>query len=94
MNDPDHAWRKLVAAARQAPPPATENQPAPAGLAGRIVALRQSIVALARVWFWRRWSVAVAIASFGLLAAVFVVHRCTDARPPLLDAPDPLQPTP
>jgi hypothetical protein len=94
MKDPDQAWRKLVAAARQTPSVQEPPKPAPASLAGRVVALRQSIVAFARMLFWRRWSAAAALLCCALFLAIFAIHRCTDSKPPLIDTPDPFQTTP
>jgi len=94
MNDPDQQWQKLVAAARRTSPPPVEPKSAPPGFASRIVALRESVIALARVLLWRRWSVTVAILCLVIFVVILTLHRCTESRAPLIETPDLQQPTP
>lgn len=89
MNEPTPQWQKLVAAARRSAPEAPPPKPAPPGFAGRILGLRESIIELARVLFWRRWSLGVALLCVALFIAILITLRCTDSRAPLIDTPDP-----
>ena len=59
-----------------------------------IVALRESVIALARVLFWRRWSVTVAILCFVIFVVILTLDRCTDSKAPLIETPDLQPPTP
>lgn len=94
MNDPSQQWQKLVEAARRSRPPEPVAKAPPPGFASRIVSLRESIIAFARVLFWRRWSLGTALLSFLVFLAILATHRCTESRPPLIDTPDSLPPTP
>lgn len=94
MNNPDQQWQKLVAAARRTSPPADEPTSAPPGFASHIVALRESVIALARVLLWRRWSVTAAILCFVIFAVILTLLRCTESHAPLIEMPDLQQPTP
>jgi hypothetical protein len=94
MNDPEQQWQKLVEAARRtSPPPAAKKSPPP-GFATGIVALRESIIALARVLFWRRWSITVAVLCFVIFVVIFMLYRCTESSDPLIETPELQQPTP
>jgi hypothetical protein len=94
MNDPQQNWQKLVAAARRASPPPGETKPVPPGFASRVVALRESVIALARVLLWRRWSVAIAILCVVVFLVALTIQRCTEAAPPLIETPELLPPAP
>lgn len=93
MNDPNDKWQKLVAAAARSRAPEPEHKTPPPGFAARIVALRQSVVAMARVLLWRRWSVILAMLCLLVLGVVFSLYRCTRPEPPLIEMPE-LQPPP
>lgn len=88
MNEPDPKWLKLVEAARRTPP-VEDSPPPPAGFAKRVLGLRESIIALARVLFWRRWSLWVAVLSALVFMVILITLRCTDSRPPLIEPPEP-----
>jgi hypothetical protein len=92
MQDPNHAWQKLAAAARRSPPAGPPGLKPPPGFASRMVALRHAITALARTLLWRKWSVLTAMACAATLVAVFVATRCTEPRP-LINPPPPAEPT-
>lgn len=94
MNDPQQNWQKLVAAARRAGPRPVETNPVPPGFASRIVALRESVIALARVLLWRRWSVTIAILCALVFVVILTLHRCTESAPPLIETPELLPPAP
>jgi hypothetical protein len=94
MPDSEQHWQKLVAAARRNSPPPVETKPVPAGFASRIVALRESVIALAQVLFWRRWSIAVAILCFVIFVVILTLYQCSESRPPLIETPELLQPAP
>ncbi|MEI6675169.1 MAG: hypothetical protein WCO57_08340 [Verrucomicrobiota bacterium] len=94
MNDPQQNWQKLVAAARRANPPPVGVKPVPPGFASRIVAMRESIIVLARVLLWRRWSVSIAILCFVICVVILAIHRCTESTPPLIETPELLSPAP
>jgi len=89
MNEPDPKWQKLVEAARRTPPAEDPPTPPPAGFAKRVLGLRESIIALARVLFWRRWSLWVALLCVAVFIAILITLRCTDSRPPLIEPPEP-----
>jgi hypothetical protein len=88
MNEPDPQWQKLVAAARRAAPEPAPPKPPPPDFASRILSLRESIIALARVLFWRRWSLWVALLCVAVFVATLITHRCTEARAPLIESPE------
>jgi len=94
MNDPEQKWQKLVAAARRTGLPPVEKKPPPPGFASGIVALRESVIALARVLFWRRWSISVAILCFVIFVVILTLDRCSDSKAPLIETPDLQPPTP
>jgi hypothetical protein len=94
MHDPEQKWQKLVAAARRANRPPVETKPVPPGFASRIVALRESIIALAHVLFWRRWSMGVAILCFVIFVVILTLYQCSESRPPLIETPVLPQPAP
>jgi hypothetical protein len=94
MNDPEQKWQKLVEAARRTGHRPVETKLPPPGFASGIVALRESVVALARVLFWRRWSITVAILCFVIFVVILTLHRCTESHAPLIETPDLQQPTP
>ena len=94
MNDPEQQWQKLVEAARRTSPPATEKKSPPPGFASGIVALRESIIDIARVLFWRRWSITVAVLCFVIFVVIFMLYRCTESSDPLIETPELQQPTP
>jgi hypothetical protein len=89
MNEPDPSWQKLVAAARRTAPDPVPEKPAPPGFTTRILGLRESIIALARVWFWRRWSLGVALLSVAVFIAILITLRCTAPSAPLIETPEP-----
>jgi len=86
MNEPEESWKKLVEAARKAPP--EPETPPPAGFASRVVALRDAIAAFARTLLWRRWSVLAALACLALFLAVLVVTKCSPDTRPLIEEPN------
>ena len=92
MNDPEQKWQKLVAASRRTGVSPVDSKPAPPGFASRIVALRETVIGLARVIFWRRWSITVAVICFVIFVVIFTLYRCTESRAPLIDTPELLQP--
>jgi hypothetical protein len=94
MNDPEQNWQKLVAAARRTSHSPVEKNPPPPGFAAGIVALRESVIAIARVLFWRRWSITVAIMCFAIFVVIVTLDRCSDAKAPLIETPDLQPPTP
>jgi adenine-specific DNA methylase len=94
MNDPELKWQKLVEAARRADLPPKEIQPVPPGFSSRVLALRESVIALARVLFWRRWSITVAVTCFVIFVVIFAFYRCSESKAPLIETPDLLQPIP
>jgi hypothetical protein len=89
MNEPDPNWLKLVAAARRAAPEPAPPKPPPPGFASRILGLRETIIALARVLFWRRWSLWVALLCVAVFVVALITHRCTETRAPLIETPEP-----
>ena len=89
MNDPDPKWQKLLAAARRAKPAVESPAPPPPGLAARVLGLRATIIALARVLFWRRWSRWVALLCVAVFAIIAMIHRCTESPAPLIEIPEP-----
>ena len=91
---PNNNWQKLVAAARRTGHPPVENKSPPPGFAAGIVALRESVIALARVLFWRRWSITVAILCFVIFVVILTLYRCTESSAPLIETPELQQPTP
>ena len=92
MNDPEQQWQKLIAAARRTRRPTDETKSPPPGFTSGIVALRESVIALARVLFWRRWSITVAILCFVIFVVILTLYRCSETRAPLIETPDLLQP--
>jgi hypothetical protein len=92
MNDSEQKWQKLVEAARKAHLPPLETKAPPPDFATRIVAMRDRIIALARLLFWRRWSLYVAMLCFGVLVMIFLLYHCTESPTPLIETPDLLQP--
>ena len=94
MNDPQQKWQKLVEAARRTSPPPAGTKSPPTGFAAGVVALRESIIALARVLFWRRWSITVAVLCFVIFVVIFMLYRCTESSDPLIETPELQQPTP
>jgi len=89
MNEPDPKWQKLLAAARRAKPE-TESPPLPPpGLAARVLGLRATIIALARVLFWRRWSRWAALVCMAVFVIIIIIQRCTDSPVPLIEIPEP-----
>lgn len=85
MDDPSDKWRKLAAAARRSrpePPP-----PPPRDFARRVIALREVIVALSKILFWRRWLRWAALVCLLALAMVFLILRATKPKPPLIEPP-------
>jgi hypothetical protein len=94
MKDPEQQWQKLIETARRASLSPVETKAPPPGFASAIVALRESVMALASVLFWRRWSITVAILCFAIFIVMFALDRCTESSAPLIETPDLLQPTP
>ena len=94
MNDPEQQWQKLVAAARRTSHSTAEPKSPPPGFASGVVALRESVIALARVLFWRRWSISIAILCFLIFVVIFTLYRCTESSAPLIETPELQQPTP
>lgn len=94
MNDPEQKWHKLVAAARRTSLPPAQSESPPPGFTSGIVALRESVIAIARVLWWRRWSITIAILCFVIFALIFTLYRCTESSDPLIETPDLLQPNP
>jgi len=92
MNDPEQKWQKLIEAARRTRIPTDETKSPPPGFTSGIVALRGSVIALARVLFWRRWSISVAILCFVIFVVILTLYRCTETSAPLIETPDLLQP--
>jgi len=86
MNNPEESWKKLVEAARKAPPESTA--PPPAEFASRVLALRDTIAAFARTLLWRRWSVLVALCCLALFLAVLAVTKCSAPARPLIEEPN------
>jgi hypothetical protein len=89
MNNHEQNWQKLVEAARRTPPPTDPAKPPPPGFANRILNLRESIVSLARVMFWRRWSVLAAFLCLAIFLAILIAHQCSATRAPLIETPEP-----
>lgn len=89
MNEPDPKWQKLVAAARHVATDPTPDDPPPPGFTARVLGLRESIIALARVLFWRRWSLWIALLSVAAFIAILTAFRCTAPRAPLINTPEP-----
>lgn len=94
MKDPEQKWQKLVETARRSSLPPGGDKSPPPGFVSGIVALRESVIALARVLLWRRWSIAVAISCFVIFVVILTLSRCTESSTPLIETPDLLQPTP
>jgi hypothetical protein len=86
MNDSEESWKKLVEAARKAPPEPEEAPPA--GFASRVVALRDAIAAFARTLMWRRWSVLAALGCLVLFLAVLAATKCSAPARPLIEEPN------
>ena len=89
MKNPEQDWQKLVEAARRANPDKEQPKLTPPGFAERIVNLRESIVSLARVMFWRRWTIMVALLCFVVFLAILSTLRCSAPSAPLIDTPYP-----
>ena len=89
MKNPEQDWQKLVEAARRTRPATEPAKPTPPGFADRILNLRASIVSLARVVFWRRWSLLVALLCFVIFLAILSTLRCSAPSKPLIDTPAP-----
>lgn len=89
MNEPDPKLQRLIAAARRAKPVSESPALPPPGLTARILGLRATIIALARVLFWRRWSRWVALMCMMILVIITVIYRCTDSPAPLIEIPEP-----
>jgi len=87
MTEPEESWKKLVEAARKAPP--EPESPPPPDFASRVVALRDAIAAFARTLLWRRWSVLVALGCLVLFLAVLAATKCSAPERPLIDEPNP-----
>ena len=92
MNSNNDNWLKLAAAARGSKP-VEPAPPAPRDLAGKIVGLKDSIIALSRMLFWRRWSVWVALACALALLVLYLAFKAAGPGVPLIDIPNP-PPTP
>jgi len=88
MNDPEESWKKLVEAARKAPPESESAPPPPAGFASRVLGLRDTIAAFARTLLWRRWSVLVALCCLALFLTVLAVTKCSTPARPLIEEPN------
>jgi hypothetical protein len=86
MNDSDDKWQKLVAAARRDRPEAPAPAP-PADFAHRVINLKDSIIAIAKVLFWRRWSLWVALLCVAAFVALFLILRATAPETPLIETP-------
>lgn len=88
MKRPEQKWQKLVEITRRDSPVANPGKPPPPGFATRILNLRVTIISLARVLLWRRWSVPVAVLCFVVFLLILAVHRCGVAGKPLINSPD------
>ena len=92
MNNPEQKWQNLVAAARRTSRPPLKTESPPPGFTSGIVALRESVIAIARVLLWRRWSITIAILCFVIFVVIFTLYRCTETSAPLIETPDLQQP--
>ncbi len=86
MNDSADKWQKLVAAARKERPETSEAPP-PKDFAHRVIGLKQNIIALSKVLFWRRWSRWVAFVCVLILIILFLILRATAPKTPLIEPP-------
>lgn len=86
MSNPDDKWQKLVAAARQGRHETPAPQP-PKEFAQRVIGLKQTIIDLSKLLFWRRWSLWVALACVLAFVILFVILRATAPKAPLIEPP-------
>ena len=88
MNDSADKWQKLVAAARreQSEP---ETPLPPKDFVHRLVGMKQAIIALSKVLFWRRWTRWVAVLCVIAFVILFLIFRATAPKPPLIEPPVP-----
>ena len=86
MNDSPDKWQKLVAATRKEQPE-TSAAPPPKDFVHRVIGLKQSIIALSKVLFWRRWSRWVAVLCLLILIILFLILLATAPKTPLIEPP-------
>lgn len=88
MSESDQEWKRLAKAASGQSKSESSDGPPP-GFASRIVGLRESVVALARVLLWRRLSVWVAALCIMIFVVVWALHRCSGEPSSLIELPEP-----
>jgi hypothetical protein len=88
MNDSPDKWQKLVAAARKGRSQ-PETPPAPKDFVHRLIGLKQAIIGLSKVLFWRRWTLWVAVACMIAFVILLLILRATAPKPPLIAPPAP-----
>ncbi|MCU0780605.1 MAG: hypothetical protein MUF04_05815 [Akkermansiaceae bacterium] len=88
MNEPADNWQKLVAAARKGRPPEPAPPP-PKDFAHRVIGFKETISAISKVLFWRRWSLWVALLCVVAFLIIFLLMRATAPKAPLIEPPPP-----